>query len=82
MALPHPITQTPAPDAGNCPLCGHANQCAMERQRETGITQEPCWCTTATFAPALLERVAPQDRNRACICARCAAQAAPGGEPA
>ncbi len=76
MAL-HPspqFTEAAAPDPRRCPLCGQVNQCAMERERETGVAQGPCWCTTATFAPALLARVAPQNRNLACICARCAAQ--------
>ncbi len=75
MALlpPTPIAQAATPSPDYCPLCGHANQCAMERQLETGITQEPCWCTTATFSTDLLNSVAPQARNLACICARCAA---------
>jgi hypothetical protein len=57
-----------------CPLCGQSNQCANEVERETGIAQGPCWCTTATFDPALLARIAPEARRLACVCARCAAK--------
>ncbi len=68
----------PAPphalDASLCPLCGQANQCAMELEKATGQAQPPCWCTRADirFSQALLARVPPQARGQACICARCA----------
>lgn len=73
---PHRFDEPTAPDPRQCPLCGKSNQCAMERQRETGIAQGACWCTTTAFSLALLERVAPQDRNLACICAQCTAHVA------
>jgi hypothetical protein len=56
-----------------CPLCQQSNQCANEIERETGVKQPPCWCSTATFDSALLERIPPEARNMACVCARCAA---------
>jgi hypothetical protein len=56
-----------------CPLCGRANECAMQIEQATGIRQPPCWCTGATFGAELLARVPEEARNRACICARCAA---------
>jgi Cysteine-rich CWC len=57
-----------------CPLCGRANQCAIEIERESGIKQtEPCWCTAVKFDADLLARVPPEKRNLACICAVCAA---------
>lgn len=68
---------TPArPDPSRCPLCGQANRCAMEIERETGVPQGPCWCVSAGFTPELLARVPTEARGMACICARCAAEAA------
>ena len=62
-------------DASRCPLCGEANRCAMEVERETGQKQPPCWCMAAayTFSPELLATVPQDQRGLACICARCAA---------
>jgi hypothetical protein len=68
----------PAPlDPSRCPLCGEANRCAMEVERETGLEQGPCWCmaTDFDFSPELLARVPTEKRRLACICARCAALA-------
>lgn len=66
-------------DPSLCPLCGRANRCAMEVERETGLKQPPCWCTRVDFSEDLLSRVPAQARRQACICAACA-QAAPPGE--
>jgi len=60
-----------------CPLCGLSNQCANEVERETGVPQGPCWCTTAVFAPTLLARIPDDARRLACVCARCASAALP-----
>ncbi|MDO8283664.1 MAG: cysteine-rich CWC family protein [Rhodoferax sp.] len=73
--LSHPARRI---DPGLCPLCGQSNLCANEVQRETGMAQDPCWCTTAVFAPTLLERIPDEARRLACVCARCAAAALPG----
>ena len=54
-----------------CPLCGAANQCAMEIEKTTGITQPPCWCTAVTFDAQLIDQVEPASRARACICQVC-----------
>jgi hypothetical protein len=64
-------------DPSRCPLCGEANRCAMEVERETGLKQPPCWCmaTDVDFSPELLDRVPVGKRRLACICARCAALA-------
>ncbi len=76
------MTETPTPtsaaqpgavDTRLCPLCGQGNQCANEIERATGVPQEACWCTTASFSAELLERVPVAARRLACICARCAA---------
>ena len=64
------------PDPSRCPLCGESNRCAMETERETGQPQPACWCLQADFSEALLARVPAGQRRLACICARCAAQAA------
>jgi hypothetical protein len=65
-------------DASRCPLCGQDNRCAAEVERATGQKQPPCWCAAADlrFGPELLAKVPPAQRDLACICARCAAQAA------
>lgn len=68
-------TPRPTPDPSRCPLCGQLNQCAMEAERETGVQQPPCWCTSVTFEPALLDRIAAPARGLACVCRACAAAA-------
>jgi hypothetical protein len=64
------------PNSADCPLCGQANQCAMETQRVTGIQQPPCWCTRATVTAELLARIPPPARGLACICTARASGAA------
>ncbi|MEO6974034.1 MAG: cysteine-rich CWC family protein [Rhodoferax sp.] len=58
-------------DPSRCPVCGKPNECAMEVERVTGITQPPCWCTQVAFPPSLLERVPMPAQGRACICQAC-----------
>ncbi len=67
----------PAVDPRRCPLCGQANQCAMEIERATGVKQASCWCASEKVPPELLERIATAERGQACLCAACikAAQA-------
>ncbi|WP_084652496.1 cysteine-rich CWC family protein [Ottowia thiooxydans] len=62
--------------ATHCPLCGQANQCAMEVERATGQPQEACWCMQASFPPALLDQVPAESRGTACICLACSENAA------
>ncbi len=65
----------PAPsalDTTRCPLCGQANRCAVEIERETGVAQAPCWCLSARFTDALRQCVPAEARGVACICAHCA----------
>ncbi|WP_082955381.1 cysteine-rich CWC family protein [Tepidimonas fonticaldi] len=59
-------------DPTRCPICGGGNGCAMERERQTGRAQPPCWCTQAHFGAEVLDRVPAGARGLACICARCA----------
>ena len=70
-------TAHPSPDPSRCPLCGQANQCAMEVQKATGQPQPPCWCTQVDFSEALLARIPPESRRLACVCAACARAATP-----
>ena len=62
----------PLIEASRCPLCGRANQCAMEVERATGIQQPPCWCTQANFSEELLEQLPAEALGQACICPACA----------
>jgi hypothetical protein len=34
-----------------------------------------CWCFTTTIAEGVIERIPPDQRGRACVCARCASGA-------
>jgi hypothetical protein len=54
-----------------CPICGQANQCAMEIEKTTGIAQGPCWCVAQDFSADLLAKVPPNAQHQACICAQC-----------
>lgn len=69
-----------ANDASSCPLCGAANQCAMEIERTTGVPQPPCWCTQVDFGAQLLERLPAAARGKACICQTCTSAAANGSK--
>ena len=60
-----------------CPLCGQANQCAMEVARATGQKQPPCWCSRTRFEAELLARIPEHARGTACICVACAQGDAP-----
>ncbi|MBT2325971.1 cysteine-rich CWC family protein [Variovorax paradoxus] len=64
------------PDPSRCPLCGEANRCAMELERETGRPQPTCWCKQADFDRTVLARIPAETRGLACICACCATAAA------
>jgi Cysteine-rich CWC len=56
-------------DPARCPLCGAPNACAMAANPDS----TRCWCFEVTIALETLERVPPEARGAACICARCAA---------
>jgi hypothetical protein len=66
------VSASSASTPGLCPLCGKANQCAMEIEKITGQKQPPCWCTQVDFSAGLLDRVPADSRGRACICPACA----------
>ncbi|MBU6261293.1 MAG: cysteine-rich CWC family protein [Burkholderiales bacterium] len=64
------LNPDPAPlPARSCPLCGGPNAC---RPAQEGHFDQDCWCRAVRFAPALLERLAPEARGRSCICRACA----------
>jgi hypothetical protein len=75
--LPDPLLP-PLPHV-TCPLCGRANRCAVAA---CGSFDVPCWCTQASFPPALLAQVCSAQRGAACLCAECAARHAPGAQAA
>lgn len=58
---------TDAVDPSRCPLCNAPNTCGMEAG--TGS----CWCMSVKIPPDVLERVPAEARDRACVCAACAA---------
>jgi len=61
-----------------CPLCGEPNDCAPAR---TGSFDTPCWCATVTIRAETLARIPPGQRNRSCLCRRCAEAAARAPAP-
>ncbi len=54
-----------------CPLCGQANQCAIEIERATGVAQPPCWCAQTVFSADLLNKIPEPARGVACLCPAC-----------
>ncbi|MFT4193301.1 MAG: cysteine-rich CWC family protein, partial [Ottowia sp.] len=56
----------PTPDPACCPLCGGPNGCAMAAPQAADGALPACWCMAADFPPALLARVPPAARRRAC----------------
>lgn len=64
---------TAAPDPSRCPVCGGPNGCAMACG--DGAAPLVCWCVGTNVPPALLARVPPVARRKACICATCVAAA-------
>ncbi|MBO3277297.1 cysteine-rich CWC family protein [Pseudomonas schmalbachii] len=61
-------------DPTRCPLCGQSNRCTQADPERQG---ESCWCFEARVDPAALERISPEQRNRTCLCPRCAANLPP-----
>jgi len=66
------MSAVPSSPPDLCPLCGQANECAMEVERATGVKQPPCWCMSVDFTAELLAKVPQDAKNRACICPACA----------
>jgi hypothetical protein len=68
MSPPSTTALVPLPHL-RCPLCGEENDCAAAR---TGSFDAPCWCREIVIALDTLARVPEAQRNRACLCKRCA----------
>jgi hypothetical protein len=62
-------------DPSACPVCGAANQCAMEISKATGKPLERCWCVDAVFTPELLESLPEASKGKACVCVVCSSKA-------
>lgn len=58
----------PAADPSRCPLCGGLNGCALTEGRPI----ESCWCLSAKIPAEVLDRIPPERRRQACVCAACA----------
>lgn len=56
-------------DTDKCPLCGQANRCSLADPRAVA---QPCWCFTHSIDPAALAALTVEQRNKACLCPRCA----------
>jgi hypothetical protein len=56
-----------------CPLCGERNDCAPAR---SGSLDTSCWCTEVVVDPAALARLPESERNKVCLCRRCATSGA------
>lgn len=52
-----------------CPCCGQLNDCAQAGQ---DAAVEDCWCFSTPIDPAQLDALPAEQRNRACLCPRCA----------
>lgn len=53
-------------DPSRCPLCGDANACGASQGAGT------CWCFSTPIADEVRARVPAAQKDRACICERCA----------
>ncbi|TIH07233.1 cysteine-rich CWC family protein [Pseudomonas leptonychotis] len=56
-------------EAIRCPSCGQLNQCA---QATANAPVEHCWCFDITVDALALTQLPAEQRNRACLCPRCA----------
>lgn len=52
-----------------CPACGEGNACAPA---QSGSLDTPCWCAEILVDPAAIARLPESERNRSCLCRRCA----------
>lgn len=55
-------------DTGQCPLCGQSNDCQL---CTVHAYKGRCWCMKVEVPDALLRRLPPDLKNRACICSKC-----------
>lgn len=57
------------PDPTLCPACGQSNRCTLADPR---TATRPCWCFSVSIAPERLDALAPELRDKTCLCPRCA----------
>jgi hypothetical protein len=62
-------------DPTRCPLCGDRNGCGAAQGAQA------CWCFAVSIPTQVLERVPPEQRNRACLCKSCATGDQAGAAP-
>jgi len=65
-------------DSSRCPSCGQLNQCA---QADADAPVTACWCFNVPVDAAQLALLPPEQRNRSCLCPRCAQGLAPETQP-
>jgi hypothetical protein len=58
----------------HCPRCGQPNQCA---QAGASTPVAHCWCFDLSIAPAQLDNLPAEARERICLCPRCARELPP-----
>ncbi|WP_339412266.1 cysteine-rich CWC family protein [Pseudomonas sp. EA_35y_Pfl2_R5] len=66
-------------DSSRCPCCGQLNQCA---QAGADAPVSDCWCFSVPIDAAQLAKLPPEQRNRSCLCPRCAQGLPPEAQPA
>ncbi|MFP5423240.1 MAG: cysteine-rich CWC family protein [Gammaproteobacteria bacterium] len=66
-------------DTTRCPCCGQLNQCA---QADADAPVTACWCFSVPIAAEKLAELPPEQRNRSCLCPRCAQGLPPETPPA
>ncbi len=57
-----------------CPACGGPNECAPAR---SGTFDTSCWCASVTVCASALAGLPVAQRDRACLCRKCAMAAGP-----
>jgi hypothetical protein len=54
-----------------CALCGGPNDCGV------ALGKGECWCFSTAVPADVVARVADEERDRVCVCRRCAESAEP-----
>jgi hypothetical protein len=57
------------PDTQHCPACGAMNDCALA---DPASAARACWCYAVSIDPQVLAALPDEQRNKACLCPRCA----------
>jgi len=73
------MPEAPMTDTRRCPACGGLNDCALA---DPATATQACWCFDVKIDPAVLQAIAADLRDRACLCPRCAQGLNPAADPA